>query len=154
MSDVFISYAKEDRAKAAELAAAMESQGWTVWWDRQIPPGRTFDEVIEEALTTARCVIVLWSELSVASRWVRAEASTADERGILVPVLIETVSPPLEFRRIQASDLINWQGDGDDPELQTLLTTVRGMVSAKAAVPTPFPIPARQPRASQPSLMP
>ena len=154
MSDVFISYAKEDRAKAAELAAAMESQGWTVWWDRQIPPGRTFDEVIEEALTTARCVIVLWSELSVASRWVRAEASTADERGILVPVLIENVSPPLEFRRIQAADLINWQGDGDDPALQTLLTTVRGMVSAKAAVPVPFPIPARQPRASQPSLMP
>jgi hypothetical protein len=151
MSDIFISYAKEDRAKAAELAAAMESQGWTVWWDRQIPPGRTFDEVIEEALTTARCVIVLWSGLSIASRWVRAEASSADERGILVPVLIESVSPPLEFRRIQAADLINWQGDRDNPELQTLLTTVRGLVSANATVPRRQPVPVAHPRASQPS---
>jgi len=129
MSDVFISYATGDRQKAAELAAAMEGNSWTVWWDRQIPPGRTFDEVIEEALTAARCVIVLWSGQSVTSRWVRAEASTADERGILVPALIEHVSPPLEFRRIQAADLVNWRGEGDDVELRKLLATVGRLVS-------------------------
>ena len=148
MSDVFISYAKEDRAKAAELAAAIESQGSTVWWDRQIPPGRTFDEVIEEALTTARCVVVLWSGTSVASRWVRAEASIADERGILVPALIEAVSPPLEFRRIQAADLTNWRGDGDDPELQALLTTVGGLVRATSVARTAQSTPAPQRRVS------
>ena len=130
MSDVFISYAKEDRARAAELAAVLESKGWTVWWDRHIPPGRTFDEVIEEALTTTRCVIVLWSALSVASRWVRAEASVAGERGILVPVLIEDIDQPLEFRRIQAANLVNWHGETDDPEVQQLLATVSQIVSA------------------------
>ena len=130
MSDVFISYAKEDRARAAGLAAVLESKGWTVWWDRYIPPGRTFDEVIEEALTTTRCVIVLWSALSVASRWVRAEASVAGERGILVPVLIEDVDQPLEFRRIQTANLVNWHGEPDDPELQHLLGTVSQIVSA------------------------
>ena len=130
MSEVFISYAKEDRATAAELAAVFESKAWTVWWDRHIPPGRTFDEVIEEALSTTRCVIVLWSALSVASRWVRAEASVASERGILVPVLIEDVDQPLEFRRIQAAHLVNWHGELDDPELQQLLATVSQIVSA------------------------
>jgi hypothetical protein len=46
MRDVFISYAKPDRDRAAELATALEAHGWSVWWDRKIPPGRTFDDVI------------------------------------------------------------------------------------------------------------
>jgi hypothetical protein len=152
MSDVFISYAKEDRARAADLAAVLESKGWTVWWDRQIPPGRTFDEVIEEALTSARCVIVLWSGSSVASRWVRAEASTADERGILVPALIEPISPPLEFRRIQAADLMNWRGDRDDQELQHLLTTVGTLVSRNATERPSHSAPTRRTRVAEKSL--
>ena len=57
--DVFISYAKGDRSRAAELASVLETKGWSVWWDRDIPPGRTFDDVIEEALTGARSVVVL-----------------------------------------------------------------------------------------------
>src|SRR5262245_29410493 len=100
MSEIFLSYAKGDRARAALLAELLEARGWSVWWDREIPPGRTFDDVIEEALTRARCVIVLWSAESVASRWVRTEASVAAERGILVPALIDDVPIPLEFRRL------------------------------------------------------
>ncbi len=38
VSDVFISYAAGDEPRAAELAAALETKGWTVWWDRHIPP--------------------------------------------------------------------------------------------------------------------
>ena len=102
--DVFISYAKGDRARASELASALDAQGWSVWWDRDIPPGRTFDDVIEEALTQARCVVVLWSAESLKSRWVRAEASAAAERGTLVPALIEAVTIPLEFRRVEAAE--------------------------------------------------
>jgi len=128
MRDVFISYAKQDREHAATLAAALESHGWTVWWDRQIPPGRTFDEVIEAALTAARCVLVLWSEASVESRWVRAEASAAAERGILIPVFVESVEPPLEFRNIQAADLTDWSGNADHPELQKLFETVASLL--------------------------
>jgi hypothetical protein len=61
MNDIFISYASDDRAIAKSLAEALGKQDWTVWWDRQIPPGRSYDDVIEDALNTARCVIVLWS---------------------------------------------------------------------------------------------
>jgi hypothetical protein len=122
--DVFISYAKGDRSRAAELASVLETKGWSVWWDRDIPPGRTFDDVIEEALTGARSVVVLWSAESAQSRWVRAEASAAAERGALVPALIEPTTIPLEFRRLEAADLTNWQGDRDDPELQQLIETL------------------------------
>ena len=58
MSDIFISYASEDREKARELAEALSRRGWSVWWDRKIPPGKSFDEVIEKALAESKCVIV------------------------------------------------------------------------------------------------
>ena len=122
--DVFISYAKGDRSRAAELASLLETKGWSVWWDRDILPGRTFDDVIEEALTNARSVVVLWSAESVKSRWVRTEASAAAERNALVPALIEPTVIPLEFRRLEAADLTNWHGDRDNPELRQLFETL------------------------------
>ena len=125
MSDIFISYASADREKAKALAAALESHGWSVWWDRIIPPGRQFDEVIEEALDSARCVVVLWSKSSVTSSWVKTEAADAMRRKILVPALIEDVKLPLEFRRLQAADLSRWNGDPSHPDLDTLLNSLK-----------------------------
>jgi TIR domain len=147
--DVFISYAKGDRARAAELASALEANGWSVWWDRDIPPGRTFDEVIEEALTQTRSVVVLWSAESVKSRWVRTEASAAAERGTLVPALIEPVTIPLEFRRLEAADLTGWHGERSHPELQQLVATLAGLIRADtrpAATSTATPAVVRGPR--------
>jgi hypothetical protein len=62
MSDIFISYAREDRDMAKTLAELFQQQERSVWWDRSIPPGRSFDEMIEEALGAAKCVVVLWSK--------------------------------------------------------------------------------------------
>ncbi|HEU5284393.1 MAG TPA: toll/interleukin-1 receptor domain-containing protein, partial [Burkholderiales bacterium] len=64
MADIFISYASPDRETARTLAERLGELGHSVWWDRTIPPGRQFDEVIQEALHAARCVIVLWSAQS------------------------------------------------------------------------------------------
>jgi hypothetical protein len=145
---VFISYAKGDRPRAAELASALEVNGWSVWWDRDIPPGRTFDEVIEEALAHTRSVVVLWSAESVKSRWVRTEASAAAERGTLVPALIEPVTIPLEFRRLEAADLTSWHGDRNHPEFRQLVETLAGLIQAdtrRVATPAVTPAAARGP---------
>src|SRR5262245_26006322 len=103
MADIFISYARKDRARVRPLADALSAQGWSVWWDRQIPAGRTFDQVIAEALGSARCVVVVWSKESVASNWVREEAEEGRRREILIPVLFDNARPPLGFGRIQAA---------------------------------------------------
>jgi len=75
MSDIFISYAREDRPRAAAIATALEEHGWSVWWDWNIPAGKTFRQVIQEQLDKARCVIVVWSAASVTRKWVIEEAS-------------------------------------------------------------------------------
>jgi formylglycine-generating enzyme required for sulfatase activity len=124
MSDIFLSYKSEDRAKAQLIAELLEQQGCSVWWDRIIPVGKTFDEVIEEKLDAAKCVVVLWSEKSIQSKWVRTEAAEGNDRGILFPVLIEKVKVPLAFRRIQAANLVDWKGTPDHPQFQLLLRSV------------------------------
>jgi hypothetical protein len=133
MADIFISFAREDQPSAKVLAEAPTHQGWLVWWDHEIPPGSTFDEMIEKELSEVRCVLALWSAASVASKWVKAEAAEANDRGVLVPVLLEDVRLPLEFRRIEAADLIGWTG-------QTNHDGFRGLVKAldgKLRVPAP-----------------
>jgi formylglycine-generating enzyme required for sulfatase activity len=134
MSDIFISYAKEDRGKAKDIAEALKRQGFSVWWDRSILPGETFDTVIEEALDAAKCVIVLWSRTSVSSDWVRTEASEGDRRSILIPVLIDDVKIPLAFRRIQAADLRDWEGKLPHLGFDNLLKAVAGILGRPPAV--------------------
>ena len=129
MSGIFISYANEDRQKAEVLAHALEQKGWSVWWDRKIPFGQSFDQVIEANLTSAKCVLVLWTKTSVESRWVRSEASEAAGRDVLIPVLIEKdVKIPLEFRLLQAVDLCEWHPGAEHKDFQTLLAQIDTML--------------------------
>ena len=129
MHDIFLSYASEDRTRASQLADALGKLGWEVWWDRTILPGKTFDRVIESELKAATCVIVLWSKTSVESRWVRAEASDALDKGRLIPVLLEDLEIPLVFRQIQAASLLDWSGDTEDAGFIQLTRAITAFVS-------------------------
>jgi len=71
-----------------------------------------FRRVIEEEIHKARSGVVLWSATSIASDWVIEEASKGNERGILLPVLIEKVRPPMDFRSTHAADLVGGMGRG------------------------------------------
>jgi TIR domain len=138
MNDIFISYDSADRAIAQKFADALESRGWSVWWDREIPLGKAFDQVIEEELNAARCVIVLWSNQSVRSRWVKTEAAAAADRDCLLPVLIEDIAIPFEFKRIQTAMLMNWRGDDSDPEFNRLIKAIE-QLAREPARPLPYP---------------
>lgn len=129
MSDIFISYAREDRGRAEQLARVFENQGWTVWWDRELFAGPAFSEQIGEALSGAKAVIVLWSQASVASNWVRDEAHNGETRGALIPVRISNVALPLGFGQYQTADLSGWDGSPDDEALDGLLRGVSHLIS-------------------------
>jgi hypothetical protein len=111
MADVFISYASADRERAHKIASSLEAHGWTVWWDRKLIVGQSYDQAIERELEIAKCVVVLWSEEAIRSEWVKNEAAAAVERDVLVPAFIDNIKLPLEFRRRQTADLVNWDGD-------------------------------------------
>jgi hypothetical protein len=120
VADVFISYANQDRESAHRLANALIAVGWSVWWDRKIIAGQSFDQVIERELETAKSVVVLWSEHSIASEWVKNEAAVASQRGVLVPASVKSVKLPLEFRRKQTAELVGWNGDPSYSGFQAL----------------------------------
>jgi tetratricopeptide (TPR) repeat protein len=129
MSDIFISYAREDRDKAERLARVFDQQGWPVWWDREILPGKKFANLIAKILPTAKAVVVLWSSNSVESDWVKDEAQEGAARGILVPVLVEEkIVPPIGFRQWQTADLSKWNGSPSDEELLGLLKSIAALL--------------------------
>jgi hypothetical protein len=125
MSDIFISYARDDRARIEILAKALAIQGWSVWWDHKIPFGKPFDQVIEKALENAKSIVVAWSSCSVTRNWVLEEASYARDKGILVPILLEEVALPIGFRRYQAADLSDWSGQQDHAEFRRLISHIK-----------------------------
>ena len=126
--DIFISYSREERQAARHFAECFAEEGFAVWWDAALRSGETFDEVIERELRAAKAVVVLWSPRSVASRWVRAEATLADRANKLVPVIIESCSLPIIFELTQAADLASWTGDTADMRWQTLVSDLRRLV--------------------------
>src|SRR4029453_689346 len=129
MSDIFLSYASQDRSRVRPLINALERHGWSVWWDRRVLPGKSYDQVIEDALQSARCVVVVWSKVSVQSDWVRTEAEAARQRQILVPVLIDPgVHIPLAFSLIQAASLWDWQDTRPHPDFEWFLLAVTALI--------------------------
>jgi hypothetical protein len=84
MADIFISYARPDRDAAKRLAERLAARGYQVWWDAELVGSDDFRDVIFEELTLAKAVIVIWSEHSVRSKFVRDEASRADRAEKLV----------------------------------------------------------------------
>jgi hypothetical protein len=108
---------------ADALAKCLDALGWRVFIDRDaIPAGKTFDDFIDQQLQITRQVVVLWSNASVASHWVKVEAHEGLRRQILVPVLIEDqITIPLAFRNLQARSLIDWNRAGDAPSFRQLV---------------------------------
>jgi hypothetical protein len=130
MADVFLSYAREDQDRIADLVDALEGRGWSVWWDRQLRPGARYEDVIEKELGSARCVVVALTEAALTSAYVRSEAAEARDRGILLPALLDDVRVPLSMNQTQCADLRDWPKD--DRGLVSLLTSVADLTDERA----------------------
>jgi adenylate cyclase len=153
MADIFVSYARTDKSRVAPIVAAIEAQGWSVWWDPEIAAGQQFDDQIEAELGKARCVLVIWTPTSVVSRWVRGEAREAADRGILVPVRFDEARLPMDVRALHTTDLDGWQDDAASPAFQEVLRAVRGMLarSGSGASASSVAGRAQSPAATEPS---
>ncbi len=83
-------------------------------------------------------MIVLWSEHSTRSQWVREEARMGRDKGTLIPAMLDNSQAPFGFGEVQAANLANWTGGTDHPDWRRFSEAVRGAVgSAGAAPPRP-----------------
>ena len=145
MADIFLSYARADKARIEALVSRLLQEKWSVFWDPDILPGHQWDEHLQQELEAARVVVVAWSTSSIASHWVREEAASGRERGVLVPVVIDNTKLPFGFALIQAERLTDWDGRSDTPAVTRLLHGVRRILSDGAAPAAEAPVRAVEP---------
>ena len=156
MVDVFISYARADRAIVEHMADALTAAGFTVWWDRQLVGGSEFAEEIERQLDRAAAVVVCWSGTGSKSRWVRDEAATAADSGKLIAVSTDGTDPPIGFRQFHCVSMAGWQGEAGATPFEELCRAVRLRVNGEndPAVPATATARTTEPSAAQKAGIP
>lgn len=146
MSDIFLCYASEDRKRLRLLVEALNQEGWSVSWDRTIPGGKTWQEVLEELLGTARSLVVVWSKNSINRKWVIEEAEEGIRKRLpLFPVLLDRVLPPVRFRSLQSVNLSAWDGATSSFAFQGLVRNIRRTLGQPAELELPKPAPKKIP---------
>jgi TIR domain len=102
---IFISYNQKDVDQALELLHKLQKiKGYEVWFDRHnVPVGSRIADKIHEGLGGSDYYLILISENSNKSEWVKREISLAFDLSMkksltLVPVLLDSAEVPLEFR--------------------------------------------------------
>ena len=112
----------------------MARRDWNVWWDRENRIGARWRHVVADRLEHADCVVVAWTRTSIKSDWVQDEAQSGADRGVLIPLRLDRVEPPLGFRAFQYSDLVGWKG-GRHGEVDRLVRDVARLISGVVDVP-------------------
>lgn len=150
MVDVFISYSRADQAQVALLAEAIEREGYSVWWDKELPPHLNYGDVITDKISQAKAAVVVWSRDAAKSEWVRAEADMARNQKKLVQTALDDVMPPLPFNQIQYAEIVDWQGEPDHSGWRKVKASLADLCGARAASATPMspPLPYQAPTPS------
>jgi adenylate cyclase len=141
MSDVFISYARSTEPKARQIAEALRLLGYAVWRDDSLPAHRSYANVIQERLTAARAVVVIWSADAVRSEWVQSEADRARVGHKLVQLSLDGAPLPMPFDRIQCADLTAWDGEADAPGWLKVIESIASLTGGDGAASASRPEP-------------
>lgn len=130
MADVFLSYAEQDGKVADQIVAALRLSGIAIAPTH--PPQQSAGvKTVARELTYAKCVVVLWSEHSIESELVRAEADYARSRDIDVSAVIGRPSLPLGFRDVRFANLTQWAGEADSERFLVLKRLVETHLSPR-----------------------
>jgi|GEM_PF-601854 len=132
MAKLFISYSRDDLATVEKLAAALETAGHDVWWDKRIQGGSVYEKDIEEALHGAEAVVVAWSRSSASSGWVKDEAAHGRDTGKLIPICLKDGAAPLGFRQYQVIEFGAWKGDESAAPYQALMAAIASKTGGEA----------------------
>ncbi len=124
MTDIYVSYAREDRENVRRLGELLGHEGWDVWLDPAEGSSSNSAE-LDVKLASASAILVVWSGYSRGSETVRSEAATGLYKNKLVQVKIDPASPPRPFDQVEVSDLSRWSGDREDMSLRKVISALR-----------------------------
>jgi hypothetical protein len=126
--DIFISYAHQDVEWVRPLAAELERRAWCAFWDLRTPAAKLWRTYIGAQLYTSRCVIVVWSEHALQSKFVLEEGAVGRDRDVLLPIVRQRVRPPLGFGEIHAANLVEWRPGEPSSEFETFVADLGEML--------------------------
>lgn len=114
MSDVVVSFGRDDRGRAAKLVALLEANGYECWWRGALPDGPISEGDVRKAVQQGRVCLVLWSGSASQSDWVAKEISWAPYGSLRVALLSSTVQEPPPGDDAKPVQMYGW--DGNDPK--------------------------------------
>jgi hypothetical protein len=133
VTDVFISYKREERARVERLAQALSDLDLNVWFDIRLTAGKTWSAEIDHHAHKSWALIACWTEAAIASKYVRHEVDIGIAGGKLVPLFLSDCDLPADLSRIHALDFRNWNGDFDHPGFTALVDRLSGLLPTEDA---------------------
>ncbi|MEL6246289.1 MAG: toll/interleukin-1 receptor domain-containing protein, partial [Pseudomonadota bacterium] len=96
---VYLSHSRKDLQVVIEITNAIRAEGIDVFNDNKLEAGEIWEEQIKSELEAADLIVVLWSEASASSTYVRDEASYARDHDKLFPVVLDKTKLPMGFQQ-------------------------------------------------------
>jgi hypothetical protein len=136
MSDIFVSYASQDRDAAFRIVGFLEQNGIRCWVaPRDVPPGMEYGQAIIEGIAQSRALVLILSDQSNESQFVRKEVERAvSKTKPVLPVRIREVKPSgsLEFF-ISSSQWVDAWKSPMEQHLLPLVAAIKAMGTPGAA---------------------
>lgn len=129
MTDLYISYSMRERHWVSQLVSALESEGYSVWWEHVAVLGDDVRPDSQNALDSAQYVVAVWSPLAVDDYWVLQDAKRAQESVKLLSVSYKSAELPSAFYSSEVADLKQWRGgDKSDPAYQHFVSQLKAII--------------------------
>jgi hypothetical protein len=121
VTDVFISYKREERSRVEKLAQALSDLDLNVWFDVRLTAGKQWAAEIDHHAHRSSALIACWTEAALASKYVRHEVEIGRVGDKLVPIFLSDCDLPPEYAGIHTLSFRDWNGDFDEPEFAALV---------------------------------
>jgi hypothetical protein len=131
MTDVFISYKREDHVRVDRLASLLKEFQLSVWHDAALGAGESWHERIMVVAERAKCIVVCWTDEAAKSRWVLGEVEIGLRREVLVPTAWAPCMPPPRLAHLHMANMTDWAGGNDHKGLLQLAGGVERFVGRK-----------------------
>jgi hypothetical protein len=150
-ADIFVSSAEADRPWVELFVRALRAEGWSVYWDLDLPTGEGFEPPAETALDAAALIVVVWSRLAAGARGIGLAADRIDEGGSGLAVRRDDAALPDQLEYCPVVDMRRWEGGSLPERLRQEIGRRLEHVSAQAAL---GPARSRPVDASRPMALP